>query len=170
MAGCGRRGRPARPLDIGEREGDGGVEMGAARVSFLVLADRAVVVVDVPGNGHRGALTPSDDPVVWSFTKKGLRVLPGYLDQQVPETDALVCAVGHGRLAVATRGEVDVVAVDLDDLPDPWFDAAEAHDGVQLLVGRDLQLDDAPSDKAVADALDAAARQGRLLGAVVDLD
>lgn len=150
-------------------EGTREVIVAGARVSFLVLAGRATVVVDVPGDGHSGALTAEDDPVVWSFTGQGLRLLPGYRGQQVPVTPRLRCAVGHGRLAISTRDEIDVVDVDLDELPDTWLEAAERHDGVLLFVGRDLDVDVAANAVDVADALDAAARQARLLGAAVDL-
>lgn len=144
--------------------------MGDARISFVGLAGRAALIVDVPGEGHAGPLSAENDPVVWSFTNRGLRLLPAFIGQQVPETDGLLAAAGHGTLALTTPEEVDVLRADLDDLPDDWFDAAEHHEGVLLLVGRDLAIDDLPDEHSVAKALDTAAVEARLLGAVVELD
>ena len=83
-----------------------GARVTGATVSFLVLGGRAAVVIDVPAEGHFGALTPEDDPVVWSFTSRGLRLLPGFIGQQVPETDLLLVCVRTraGRADDAGRG------------------------------------------------------------------
>lgn len=142
-----------------------------AGVHFLVLAGRALLVVDVPADAAAtGPLAADTDPVVWSFLGRGLRVLPAYLGQAVPETGDLLVAAGHGQVALTTANEVDVLAVPHEDVPDDWFDAADAHEGVVVLVGRDLEVAGLDSEQAVGQALDRAAHEARLLGAAVALD
>ena len=144
--------------------------MAGAEVSVVVLGGRAALVIDVPGEGHTGPLTATDDPVVWSFTERGLKLLPAFLGQALPESDLLKVAAGHGQLALATPEHVDVVELDLDALPDGWFDAADAHEGVLLFVGRDLGVSGAEDEQTIGKALDTAAVDARLLGAVVPFD
>ncbi len=139
--------------------------MAGAQVSFVVLAGRATVIVDVPGAGHDGPLTAEGDPVVWSFTRRGLRLLPGFLGLPMPEAADLVGVAAAGHFAVATTEDVDVLRVGLEDLPEGWVAAAEDHAGLLLFVGRDLELTGLDDERRIGTGLDAAAMQGRVLGA-----
>jgi hypothetical protein len=144
--------------------------MTGAGVHFTVLAGRAVLVIDVPSDGQFGPLTAEGDPVVFSFLGRGLRVLPAYVGQTLPHSEELFVAAGHGQVALATSAEVDVLAVPHEEVPEDWFDAADEHEGVVVLVGRGLQIDGLDSEKAIGAALDGAAAEARLLGATVALD
>lgn len=144
--------------------------MTGAGIHFVVLAGRANLVVDVASEGRSGPLSAEGDPVLWSFTSHGLRLLPAFLGQSVPEADDLLVAAGHGSVALTTTNEVDVLAVDDDEVPDTWFDAAEEHEGVVVLMGRDLSLAGLSSEQEVGQRLDAAAKDGRVLGATVVFD
>lgn len=145
--------------------------MTGAGVHFVVLAGRALLVVDIPGGDDvKGPLTAETDPVAWSFLARGLRMLPVYLGQAVPESDELLVAAGHGQVALTTTAEVDVLAVPHEEVPDDWFDAAEEHEGVILLIGRDMQIGGLDNEQAIGRALDAAATDARLLGGTIAFD
>jgi hypothetical protein len=145
--------------------------MTGAGVHFVVLAGRALLIADVQEQeGLTGPLTAQGDPVAWSFLARGLRLLPAYVGQAIPETDELLVAAGHGQVALTTSAEVDVLAVPHDEVPEDWFDAADQHEGVVVLVGRGLDVDGLDSEQAIGQALDEAAGAARLLGATVALD
>jgi hypothetical protein len=97
-------------------------------------------------------------------------MLPAYVGQAIPGADELLVAAGHGQVALTTSAEVDVLAVAHEDVPDDWFDAADEHEGVVLLIGRDLQIESLDNEQAIGQALDISAADARLLGGAVAFD
>ena len=111
----------------------------------------------------------ADDEVLWSFLEFGLKLLPGFYGVNLPDDTRLSLVREAGQLVLQAVGGHVSVSSPIDDLPLEWLEAVEDQGGAILVVGRAIGAADHDTGKGVADAVDAAAKAGRVLGAVVDV-
>ena len=74
-----------------------------------------------------------------------------------------------GELALTAEGGHVSVSSPIDDIPMDWIGAVEDEGGAILIVGRAIGAADHDDPADALKAIDAAAKAGRVLGAVVDL-
>lgn len=141
----------------------------AIRTSYVLAGDRPMLVLDARSGDPETPLSAEVDPVLWSFTAFGLRLLPGFYGVNLTEETQLSLVRESGQLVLQASGGHVSVASPIDDLPRAWLDTVEDQGGAILIVGRAIGAADHDTSKGVTDAVDAAARAGRALGAVVDL-
>jgi hypothetical protein len=139
------------------------------RTSYVLAGDRPLLILDARSGDAGSPLSEGSDPVLWSFLAHGLRLLPGFYGVALSDDTRLSLVHEAGQLALqAVGGGVDVAAP-IDDLPSAWVEAVEDQGGAIVLVGRAIGAADHEDGKAVADAVDRAARAGRVIGGVVDV-
>lgn len=135
--------------------------------SYVVAGDRPFLVVEGPGPADR-PLSEETDPILWAFSRYGLKLLPGFYGVNLPDGVPLEFRREAGELRlVATEGPL-AIGEPLDDLPDLWLSTLEAQGAAILLVGRGIGFSEAPTARGITDAIDTAARAARVLGAVVE--
>ncbi len=141
----------------------------AIRTSYVLAGERPMMVLDARHGDPARPLSEADDPVLWSFTSFGLRLLPGFYGVNLSEDTRLSLVREAGQLVLQAVGGHVSVTSPIDDLPPAWLELVEDQGGAILVVGRAIGAADHETVKGVTDAVDAAARAGRALGAVVDL-
>jgi hypothetical protein len=141
----------------------------AIRTSYVLAGERPMLVLDARSGDPTTALSEADDPVLWSFASYGLRLLPGFYGVNLTDDTRLSLIRESGRLVLQVAGGHVSVSEPIDDLPSEWVEAVEDQGGAILIVGRAIGAADHDTPKGVVDAVDAAARAGRTLGAVVDV-
>lgn len=139
------------------------------RTSYVLAGDRPLLVLDARSGVDDRPLTAAADPTLWSFTTLGLRLLPGFYGVNLTEETPLSLVRTAGELALTSEGGHVSVSSPIDDVPMDWIAALEEQGGAILIVGRALGVADSEDPATALDALDAAAKAGRALGAVVDL-
>ncbi|MBW3618988.1 MAG: hypothetical protein KY461_01975 [Actinobacteria bacterium] len=140
----------------------------AIRTSYVLVGERPMLVLDAR-SGDRERPLSADDEVLWSFLDYGLRLLPGFYGVNLTDDTRLSLVRESGRLVLQAVGGHVSVAEPIDDLPLAWLESVEDQGGAILVVGRAIGAADHATGKAVADAVDVAAKAGRVLGAVVDV-
>lgn len=128
-----------------------------------------MLVLDARSGDPEPPLSEGTDPVLWAFVAYGLRLLPGFYGVALSDDTRLALVREAGQLVLQAVGGHVSVASPLDDVPSAWVDAVEDQGGAILIVGRAIGAADHDTAGEVLDAVDAAARAGRALGAVVDV-
>jgi hypothetical protein len=141
----------------------------AIRTSYVLAGDRPMLVLDARSEDADRPLSEDRDPVLWSFTSFGLRLLPGFYGVNLTEETRLSLVRESGQLVLQAVGGHVSVASPIDDIPADWIAVVEDQGGAILIVGRAIGAADHETPAGVTDAVDAAAKAGRALGAVVDL-
>lgn len=141
----------------------------AIRTSYVLAGDRPLLVLDARHGDVDGPLTAEHDPALWSFTDLGLRLLPGFFGVNLTEETPLSLVRTAGELALTAEGGHVSVSSPIDDIPMDWIGAVEDEGGAILIVGRAIGAADHDDPADALKAIDAAAKAGRVLGAVVDL-
>lgn len=140
----------------------------AIRTSYVLVGERPMLVLDARSGDRDRPLSP-DDEVLWSFMDHGLRLLPGFYDVNLTDDTQLSLVREAGHLVLQAVGGHVSVSEPIDDLPLEWLESVEDQGGAILVVGRAIGAADHDTGKGVADAVHAAAKAGRVLGAVVDV-
>lgn len=141
----------------------------AIRSSYVLAGERPMLVLDDRSGDPDAPLSEGHDPVLWSFAAYGLRLLPGFYGVNLSDDSQLSLVREAGQLVLQGIGGQVSVASPIDDLPASWVEAVEEQGGAILAVGRAIGAADHDTARGAADAVDRAARAGRVLGAVVDL-
>lgn len=131
------------------------------RVWFVVVRDLPLLVVDV-GVGTAGPALQA------TLAQVGLEPVPqvyGHLPRRQPPRVGFTLTASELRLDDdAGRALLRVARAEVDSA---WCRAALRMRGTMVYATGDLPVDAGAADRAVCDALDAAARAGSVLGAIV---
>lgn len=139
-------------------------------ISTLVLGDKPALVVDVrSGRPDDAPLDPQQDPLIWSFLERGVRLLPGFLGVPMADDGRLRLVAQGGQVVVVAEDGAELLAVPIDDLPVSWLDNAQTHGGALLFVGRGIEVAGAEDAREAAQAIHEAAVAGRVVGGILAL-
>ncbi len=137
--------------------------MAAAR--FLVVRDQPMLALDIDGDAPAG---PVLEPGLYrSLLESGLVVIESFYGTDLPRGARLGWVLEGGELRLETEDGQRLLRMDRDGVDDAWLVAARRLKGTMLVAGHGLDLDPDDSPREVADRVDVAARDRRVVGAIV---
>lgn len=131
-------------------------------VRTVTLAGLPLLVVAVPSGG-RG------EQLLEAVTERGLTVLPAVTGVDLPRGARIGFSVDRQELRLVDDRDATLLRAHREGLDADWLEAARRLRGTMTVLARDVEVD---ADLAVPDLvarLDAAAAEGRVLGAIVGL-
>lgn len=139
--------------------------MSLAAARFLVVRGQPLLALDIDGPAPVGPVL--DDGLYRSLMETGLVVIESFFGTELPRGARLGWVLETDELRLETEDGDRLLRMDRAGVDRDWLTAARRLKGTMLLAGHDLRLD--PDDRPVdvARTLDAAARERRVLGAIV---
>lgn len=131
-------------------------------VRTVTLGGLPLLVAAVPSDGPGGLL-------IDHVADRGLVALSGVTGVELPRGARLGFVVDRSELRLVDEQDATLLRAPREGLDAVWLQAALRLKGTMTVVGRDLEVD---ADLAVAELvgrIDAAAGEGRVLGAIVGL-
>jgi hypothetical protein len=131
-------------------------------VRTVTLGGLPLLVAAVPSDGPGGQLLDH-------VADRGLVALPGVTGVELPRGARLGFVVDRSELRLVDEQDATLLRAPRDGLDPAWLQAALRLKGTMTVLGRDVEVD---ADLAVGELvgrLDAAAAEGRVLGAIVGL-
>ena len=141
-------------------------DAAAASVRFLVLGGRPLAVVDLEApDEERPRLIAGG--LFQHLVERGLVVLPAFYDRSLPKGARVGFTLTRDELRLEDEDETGLLRVPRAGVDADWLRAAKRLRGTMVCVGHNLEVDPDEPPRAVCDRLDAAARDGRVAGAIV---
>lgn len=137
-----------------------------AAARFLLVRDLPLVVVDLDSDGEPrgGGLTAR---MVEHLGNRGLVTLPAFFGVELPRGARVGFTVTRELVRLEDEDETVLLRVPRASAPPEWLDRALELKGTMVVVGRDLGADPDQTAGDLAGLVDVAARDGRVLGAIV---
>lgn len=132
----------------------------ATGVRTVTLGGLPLLVVAAPSGGSGGAL-------VDAVTERGLVPLPGVSGVDLPRGARVGFVVDRDELRLITDQDETLLRASRPGLDAGWLEAAVRLRGTMTVVGRDVEVDADLDVPALVARLDAAAAEGRVVGAIV---
>lgn len=132
---------------------------------FLVVHQMPLVVVDLEGS--EPALPLVDDNLFKRLVEAGLVLLPGFYGVDFPKGARLGWTLARRELRLEDENESRFLRIDREGVDPVWAAAALRLKGTILLAGWHLGVSPDQPAKELCDVVDAAARAGRVAGAIV---
>jgi hypothetical protein len=132
------------------------------QVRFLLVRHLPLLVAAVPDEGRGPQLLDA-------LASHGLVTLPRFLGVDLPRGVQVGFLVDGDLLRLVDEREATLLRAPRAGVDPDWLDAARRLKGSMVVVVRDLDLDPDEAPRELAARIDAAARQGRTLGAIVGL-
>jgi hypothetical protein len=131
-------------------------------VRTVTLGGLPLLVAAVPSDGPGGQLLDH-------VAERGLVVLPGVTGVDLPRGARLGFVVDRRELRLLDEEEATILRAPREGLDAGWLDAALRLKGTMTVLGRDIEVDADLTVPELVGRLDAAAADGRVLGAIVGL-
>ena len=132
----------------------------AVHVRFLVARGLPLVVAATPAEGRGSELLAL-------LEQRGLVQLPSFFGVELPRGVRVAFHLDVDALKLLDDQETVLLRAPRAEVDDDWWAAAKRLTGTMLVVLRDEELDPDESPRSSAERTDAAARDGRALGAIV---
>lgn len=136
-----------------------------AHARFLVVNEQPMLVVDLEGDEPDNLTV--DPGLFRTVVESGLLVLPGFYGVELPKGARVGWTLDDQHLAMQDEQESNLLRVPRPAVDPVWEAAALRLRGTMSLVGWNLGADPDQTPKELCDLLDAAARRGRVAGAIV---
>jgi hypothetical protein len=145
-----------------EVDADEGVAAAAdaVRLRFLVVRGLPLIVAEVRPVGRGSELTAA-------LTEHGLRVLPGFLGVDLPKGARVGFVLEGDELRLVDERDDALLRAARTGIDDGWLMSAKRLRGTMMVVVDRLDVDGDADAATVAAAIDARARQGAMIGAIV---
>ncbi|MEX0836546.1 MAG: hypothetical protein WD010_10665 [Nitriliruptor sp.] len=131
-------------------------------VRTVTLGGLPLLVAAVPSGGAGGVLLDH-------VADRGLVVLPGVTGVELPRGARLGFVVDRTALRLVDEQDATLLRAPREGLDATWLDAALRLRGTMTVLGRDVEVDAELDVATLVARLDAAAGDGRVLGAIVGL-
>jgi hypothetical protein len=135
---------------------------GGVAVRTVTLGGMPLLVAAVPSGG-------AGDLLLDAVAERGLATLPALTGVELPRGARVGFSVDRTELRLVDEQDATLLRAPRAGLDAGWLEAARRLKGTMAVLARDLELD---ADLAVAEIvarLDAAASEGRVLGAIIGL-
>jgi hypothetical protein len=132
------------------------------QVRFLRVRDLPLLVASIPGEGRGPELHTA-------LLERGLVELPAFLGVDLPRGVRVGFVVDADELRLVDEREATLLRAPRAGVDPDWLDAAKRLKGTMTVVLRDVELDPDEEPRGLASRIDAEARAGRTLGAIVGL-
>jgi hypothetical protein len=149
------------PADVGT-DGVASAEVAddAVRLRFLVARGLPLVVAEVRPVGRGTELTAA-------LAQHGLRVLPGFLGVELPKGAQVGFVLEGSELRLVDERDETLLRAPRGGIDDAWLAAARRLRGTMTVVVDRLDVDGDVDAATMAAAVEARARQGAAIGAIV---
>ncbi len=131
-------------------------------VRTVTLGGLPLLVAAVPSTGSGGVLLDH-------VAEHGLAVLPSVSGIELPRGARLGFVVDRTELRLVDEQDATLLRAPREGLDAAWLDAALRLRGTMTVLGRDVEVDADLDVATLVARLDAAAAEGRVLGAIVGL-
>lgn len=139
------------------------MSMAAAR--FLVVRGQPLLALDLDGPAPPGPVL--DEGLYRSLMEAGLVVIESFYGTDLPRGARVGWVLETGELRLETEAGERLLRVDRAGLDPDWLSASLRLKGTMLVAGHELGIDPDDEPRKVADRLEVAARDRRVLGAIV---
>ncbi len=129
-------------------------------VRTVTLGALPLLVAAVPAG-------PDGDRLVTAVADRGLTALPALTGVELPRGAKLGFSVDQQELRLVDEQDATLLRAPRDGLDAGWLEAARRLRGTMAVVARDLEVDADLEVAALVARVDAAAGEGRVLGAIV---
>ncbi len=129
-------------------------------VRFLLARGLPLLVAAV-GDEGRGA------ELATALLERGLVELPAFLGVSLPHGARVGFVVDDDELRLVDERETVLLRAPRAGVDAPWLEAALGLKGTMTVVVRDLDMDPDEPPRSLAERVDAGARDGRAIGAIV---
>lgn len=130
------------------------------QVRFLLVGGQPLLVASCPTAGRGPHLHAA-------LAARGLRPLPHFIGADLPRGARVGFTVTPAELRLEDDAGLTLLRTPRETIDADWFAAARRLRGTMTVVTLGEDLDPGAPMPALADVLDASARDGRLLGAIV---
>jgi hypothetical protein len=132
------------------------------QVRFLLVRELPLLVASVPDEGRGPELYAA-------LVERGLVELPAFLGVDLPRGVRVGFVVDGDELRLVDERDATLLRAPRGGVDPGWLEAARRLKGTMTVVLRDVDLDPDEAPRDLADRIEAEARQGRTLGAIVGL-
>jgi hypothetical protein len=132
------------------------------QVRFLRVRDLPLLVASIPDEGRGPELHTA-------LVEHGLVVLPAFLGVDLPRGVRVGFVADPDELRLVDERETTLLRAPRAGVDPDWFEAAKRLKGTMAVVLRDVELDPDEDPRSLAARIDAEAKAGRTLGAIVGL-
>lgn len=139
--------------------------MSIAAARFLVVRGQPLLALDIAGDAPTGPVLGSG--LYRSLVEAGLVVIEAFFGTDLPRGARLGWILETEELRLETEAGDRLLRIDRAGVDREWLDAARHLKGTMLLAGHGLDIDPDETPGEVAHRIDAAARERRVLGAIV---
>lgn len=137
--------------------------MAAAR--FMVVRGQPLLALDIDGSAPTG---PVLEPGLYrSLMESGMVVLEAFFGTDLPRGARLGWILESGELRLESEGGDRLLRMDRAGVDAEWLVAARQLKGTMLVAGHELGIDPDDTPGEVAGRLEVAARERRVVGAIV---
>lgn len=131
-------------------------------VRTVTLGGLPLLVAAVPSGGP-------GDVLLDAVAERGLAPLPAVTGIELPRGARVGFSVDRTELRLVDEQDATLLRAARDGLDADWLEAARRLKGTMAVLGRDLELDAELAVPDIVSRLDAAAAEGRVLGAIIGL-
>ncbi|MTV24265.1 hypothetical protein FTX61_02330 [Nitriliruptoraceae bacterium ZYF776] len=135
----------------------------AVGVRTATLGDLPLLAVAVPTGASGG------DHLLATVQELGLAPLAGLVGVDLPRGARLGFVVDGQELRLRDASDVTLLRAPREGLDPDWLEAARRLKGTMTVVASDVEVPPEGPDEQLVAVLDAAARAGRVVGAIVGL-
>lgn len=132
---------------------------------FVVVREQPLVAVDLEGDAPELPLV--EDNLYKTLVEAGLGPLPAFYGVELPKGARVGWTLSREELRLEDDRETRLLRVPRPSVDPVWEAAAMRLKGTMFCAGWNVGIDPDQTIKELCDVLDAAARGGRLAGAIV---
>jgi hypothetical protein len=132
------------------------------QVRFLLARHLPLLVASIPDEGRGPELYTA-------LLEHGLVELPAFLGIELPRGVRVGFVVDTDELRLVDEQDAALLRAPRPGVDPDWLEAAKRLKGTMAVILRDVELDPDDEPRALATRIDAEARAGRALGAIVGL-